>query len=192
VTMRLNRQALTAPGGGGGSGGSGSRRILAATLTFSGLASGTRLNTFNLTATGTLPDPSTVLSGGTLQSICFELESDTDYNFSWTLTATGTDRNMLHQFHYMLSLGTRALQDMLVSAHQTVTSSSSGGSANITNAKHVASVNAPASAVTAYPQSVVLRGIITASVLGFPDAALTMTYNSFGADGTIKVYYLFE
>lgn len=175
-----------------GSGGGGSRRILAATLTFTGVASGTRLNTAVTTVTGTLPDPSTILSGGTLQSITLEIESETDYNFSWALTSTGTDRNMLHQFHYVPTLGTRRLQDLVVGVYVTVTSSSSGGSTNTTNDKHVVSVTIPASAITAYPQSVSLRGMVTASLLGFPDAAMTMTYNSYGLDGTIKVYYLFE
>jgi hypothetical protein len=190
--MRLNRQALTAPGGGGGSGGSGSRRILAATLTYAGNSSADiTLNTASCAITGTLPNPSTVLPSGTLQSIQLEFEGSVTYNMNFTVSAVSAFRDFLLQFHYFLYLAfNRVPHESVVNNYSIITPDSTDGGLNATNQFQSAFIEIPASQITSWPRSLTMY-LSGAVQVGNPAGPITVTWNSLITTGTIKAYYLF-
>jgi hypothetical protein len=194
--MRLNRQALTAPGGGGGSGGGGSRRILAATLTYTG-TTGTRTNQVSATVTGTLPDPATVLPGGTLQSVEYVVQSLVDYNISVAYLSTGAVNDARVPFYFNFGCGGAGGMDTQSVVGINITSSSTGQTLSAVNRVMNANATFDGDLISTwgFTPTVTLR--VGSANFGLEINAGTMItqgiiYNSLQLDGTIKVYYLFE
>jgi hypothetical protein len=194
--MRLNRQALTAPGGGGGSGGSGSRRILAATLTYTG-APGTRTNQITATVTGTLPDPATVLPGGVLQSVEYVAQSLVDYNITLSYLSIGAVNDARVPFQFNFGCGGAGGMDTQSVIGLNITTTSTGQTTSAANRVFNANATFDGALISTwgFTPTVTLR--VGSANFGLDVNAGSIisqgiTYNSLQLDGTIKVYYLFE
>jgi hypothetical protein len=190
--MRLNRQTLTAPGGGGGGSGGGSQRILAATLTYTGDSSAdVTLNTASCAITGTLPNPSTILPTGTLQSIQLEFEGAVTYNMNFTVSSVSGFRDFLVQFHYFLYLASNRIpHESVVNNYSIIPSESTDAGLNATNQNQSAFIEIPAAQITSWPKAIFMY--LSGSILvGNPAGPITVTWNSLVTTGTIKAYYLF-
>jgi hypothetical protein len=194
--MRLNRQALTAPGGGGGGSGSGSRRILAATLTYTG-APGTRTNQISATVTGTLPDPATVLPGGILQSVEYVVQSLVDYNITVSYLSIGSVNDARIPFYFNFGCGGAGGMDTQSVIGLNITTTSTGQTTSATNRVFNSNATFDGALISTwgFTPTVTLR--VGSANFGLDVNAGSIisqgiTYNSLQLDGTIKVYYLFE
>lgn len=194
--MNSRRQSLTAPSGVGGGGGGGSRRILAATLTYTGNGGGT--NGVAAFVTGTLPNPSTVLPGGTLQSIQCEFRSLIDYNITLNYEPL-SGQDVVIPVLMRFTVGTACVFSPTIGLYGVL---QGGGvtTLNVNNAIVTDDCVFSPDLIASWPASpsfVLFRfgspnysyefdGYTTA----YPGAGFT--YNSLQVDGAIKVYYLFE
>lgn len=192
--MNGRRQSLTAPSGGGGGGGGGSRRILAATLTYSGnsTASFTK-NTFFPTVTGTLPNPSTVLPGGVLQSIDLEFSETISCNVTFATNSVARNRDFLISYnHFCYVAGFAKLTESFTCNFYSVYPSGATNGGGNANGVYSGSISIPAGVITAWPDSPFLA-ISAGFSMADPGSSLTVTWNSFSvSSGIIKAYYLFE
>lgn len=187
--------AWTSVGGGGGS-----RRILATTLTFTGVADA-RPNIQTATPVGSLPDPSTVLPGGVLQSVIYECNSLVDYNISLSYTSIGAINDYRIPIFYEWACGgfgnlfTRT-QDSIAGF---VTAGGTSSTISQNDYRSFTTTTFPASAFAAWP-SVPAEFQIRlgepnygrqTNVSGAGSVARNILYNSLQWDGSVSVYYLF-
>jgi hypothetical protein len=182
--------AWSAVGGGGGS-----KRILATTLTYTGTTS-TATNQITATVTGTLPNPTTVLSGGTLQSVEYVAQSLVDYNISITFISTGAVNDARIPFTFGFTCGGAGSFQSFVQQTISVPSSGTNISTNVNNRVMNANCvyDAALISVWGFTPSVTMRvgEPNYAFMTGLGSVSENIIYNSLQLDGTIKVYYLFE
>ena len=193
--MNGRRQSLTAPGGGGGGGGGGSRRILAATITYTG-APGTRPNQVSATVTGTIPNPATVLPGGTLQSIEYVARSLVDYSLQIDYVSLGVLQDARVPFYFNFGCGAAGNMDTMSVVPATISASATQTPLSNTDRGMNANATFNASLISTwgFTPTVTLR--VGEPNYGRQDSTGTVgrgiTYTSLQLDGTIQVYYLFE
>lgn len=187
--MRLNRQALTAPGGGGGSGGGGSRRILAATITYTGTP-GTRANQITGVGSGTLPDPATVLPGGTLQSVQYWVTTAIDVQLEFAYKSVGIVNDARVPFFFNVG-GIEYNRTRSI----TITASSTGQNTGL-----LSNLNFPGLAETFTLPATGSTPNLTLRIgepnyyleTGTTVVAENFVVTNLNLDATIQVYYLFE
>jgi hypothetical protein len=102
-----NGTAWSAVGGGGGM-----QRILATTITYTGTP-GARANQITGTGVGVLPDPATVLPGGTLQSVQYWVTTAVDYQLTTAYQTVGVVNDARVPFYFTVGgieyIGTRSI-----------------------------------------------------------------------------------
>jgi hypothetical protein len=181
-------------------GGGGSRRILAATLTYTG-AVGATPNVLGAVPVGTLPNPSTVLPGGVLQTVQYECEGVVTFSITLRYASIGVanDYRIPINFNWasgsFASLFTESVSYIggLISSGST-TQTDSGAYASFTTTSF------PASAFSAWPSSPAAFSCrlgepnygLQTNIAGDGSVARNITYNSLSWSGTVKVYYLFD
>lgn len=198
--MNSRRQSLTAPGGGGGGGGGGSRRILAATLTYTG-AIGATPNALVSVPIGSLPNPSTILPGGVLQTVEYECVATVTYTITLRYANIGVDNDYNIPITFTWTSG--GTGSLLVTTASNISGSIGAGSSTLTESGSYTSFTTasfPASSFASWPSTPPVftcrlgepnYGLQT-NIAGDGSVARNITYNSLAWTGTVKVYYLFE
>lgn len=185
---RITSATTQAPASGG------SRRILAATLTYSGNSSAaTTKNTFFPTVTGTLPDPSTVLPGGVIQSIDLDLTETIACNISFSTNAVARNRDFLVSYnHFCYIAGFAKMTEVATAVYYSIHGSGSTNGGGDVGFEYSGRISIPAGVITAWPDAPFL--VMSAGFsMADPGTSLTVTWNSFSvSSGTIKAYYIFE
>lgn len=175
------------------SSGGGSKRILAATLTYTGSASAAPKNTFFPTVTGSLPDPASVLAGGTLQSIDLEFSESIVCNVTFSTNSVAQNRDYLVTYnHFCYIAGFTKQTEISAPCFYSFHPSGSTGGGGDANGDFSGSISIPAGQIASWPDAPFLA-ISAGLSMAQPDAGLTVTWSSFSVSGgTIKAYYIFD
>lgn len=170
--------------------GGGLRRILAATLTYTGTPS-TRANQVTATGTGTLPDPAVVLPGGTLKSVQYWVTTAVDYQLALEYTTLGVVNDARVPFFFTVGgieyQGTRSINITASSNFQNTGLVSNANWARLLETMTIPSVGStPTFTLRVGEPNYYLQSGASGSV------GVNFEVTNLNLDATVQVYYIFE
>lgn len=177
------------PGTTDAGGGGGSRRILAATLTYSG-APTTRANSAFSAGTGTLPDPAAILPGGVLQSVQYWVTTQIDFTLDLSFVSLGVVNDARVPF-YIIVGGIEYIANRSVTISASATFNTTGLQQDINFPRVLETSTIPA--VGSTPSMSIRVGEPNYYLqTGTGSVGTSFTVTNLNFDATVQVYYLFE
>lgn len=169
--------------------GGGLRRILAATITYTGTPS-TRANQVTGTGTGTLPDPETVLPGGTLQSVQYWITTAVDFTLTLAYASLGIVNDARVPFMFTVG-GIEYEATRSLSITSSSTGQATGAVNNVNFPRLLETFTLPAAGSTpAFTLRIGEPNYYLQVATGTVGTDFTVT--NLNLDATVQVYYIFE